>query len=189
MTEVIAFLNGADIRNSENIHTLVIKYLGSMGLIISGMFSGIDGPMAKIGAGLAIIAVRKVKDWRWFRKVFYGQRLDIHGVETHMKANEAIAAAQRRKMGTQSREGSVDLDSEEGLSESVKRTARNLGDSLLKFLEQKKLRLFATLGAAIAIAAIFRSPTVSALMFGIEKKKKKSNRVADLLLFSLVLSF
>ncbi|KAJ3305580.1 hypothetical protein HDU76_004986, partial [Blyttiomyces sp. JEL0837] len=58
MTDVIAFLNGASSLTGTTTMLLCIKYLGAIGLVSAGLFSGVDGPMAKIGAGIGMLAVQ-----------------------------------------------------------------------------------------------------------------------------------
>ncbi|KAJ3195502.1 hypothetical protein HK101_011938 [Irineochytrium annulatum] len=149
MTEVIAFLNGAATLSGERFVTLLIKYVGIFGMVVAGLFSGIDGPMAKIGSGVAILMIQSIRHWPWFRSVFYAETVSDE------RSEEAAESAA---------EDGVD----EGERFNRKITARTLRSSLLVFLEQRRLRLFATLGAAISIAAIFRAP-VGGVMFAIEE--------------------
>ncbi|KAJ3206799.1 hypothetical protein HDU67_007943 [Dinochytrium kinnereticum] len=108
MADVIAYLNGSQTINGSNLLLPAIRYLGSFGIVVGGLFSGIDGPMARID-GLS----------------------------------------------------DKDLDFNSGLKKSV------ASHALLDVLEQKRLRIFATLGASVAIAVIFRSP-LGGVMFAIE---------------------
>ncbi|KAI9359639.1 chloride channel [Zopfochytrium polystomum] len=145
MTEVIAFLNGASTLTGMTWLGLSLQLLGIIGLVSGGLYSGIDGPMAKIGAGLGILLVQGARRWTGFRRVFYGETLNLDAPIDPKLAEEKGEQSTKFKM-----------------------TAKNLGGSLLTFLEQKRLRLFATLGAAVAISAIFRAP-IGGVMFAVEE--------------------
>ncbi|KAI9207123.1 chloride channel [Polychytrium aggregatum] len=132
MTQVIAFLNGAAVLSGVTWQTIVGKCVGVIGLVASGLYSGIDGPMAKIGSSIAIVVTRGVHKFPVLRKIFYAEGGTLAKMDTDDSA-EAVGAM-----------------------------------SLFNVLEQKNLRLFATLGAAASIAAIFRAP-VGAAVFALEE--------------------
>lgn len=49
------------------------RYIGIFGLGVAGLYSGIDGPMAMIGASLAILVVLRIRRMPVFRRC---KRLD-----------------------------------------------------------------------------------------------------------------
>ncbi|KAJ3090463.1 hypothetical protein HK102_003680 [Quaeritorhiza haematococci] len=137
MTGVISFLNGSASMDSVDLTTTVVRFLGAFGIVVSGLYSGIDGPMAQIGASVGTLLVRLMRKTHTFRRIFYG--------EANKKA----------------------LDEE--LSTNSQKAGMTIGwKSLLSFLEQKKIRLFYTLGASASIAAVFRSP-IGGVMFALEE--------------------
>ncbi|ORY51054.1 Clc chloride channel [Rhizoclosmatium globosum] len=162
MTEVIAFLNGASALNSITLPVLAVKYLGIFGVVSAGLFSGIDGPMSEIGAGVAMVLVQQFTKWTSFRKLLYGETLDLglvndkSDVPTALKANQGSDAI---------------LDHsrvEHGDDAETARNHKNLGDSLLGFLMHRNLRLFATIGAAVSLAVIFGAP-IGGVLFAVEE--------------------
>ncbi|KNC96934.1 uncharacterized protein SPPG_07758 [Spizellomyces punctatus DAOM BR117] len=130
MVELIAFLNGANSITKSTLMNMAARFLGIFGIAVAGLYSGIDGPMAMIGASLAIFIVQLVRKVPVFRRFFYGE-----SHPKHLDAGPAAAAGR---------------------------------NALFSFLEQTALRLFATIGAAVAIAAIFRSP-LGGVMFTLEE--------------------
>ncbi|RKO87115.1 chloride channel [Blyttiomyces helicus] len=131
MTELIAFLNGADTRSQANIANNVFRYLGILGISLAGLYSGIDGPFAMIGASVAIFLVQIVDKTPFLRKFMY-------------------------------REMKLTVTPENDPSAVVTFNA------MLTALEKKRLRKFATLGAAVGITAIFRAP-IGGVMFALEE--------------------
>ncbi|KAJ3323085.1 hypothetical protein HDU76_013737 [Blyttiomyces sp. JEL0837] len=128
LTEIIAYLNGSYPIKGKTLRRPFLRYLGSFGIVLAGLYSGIDGPMSHIGASLAVYMARFMKWNAWTRSLFYGMEFeeDPHHVD-------------------------------------------NAGwQSLLSVLERRKLRVFATLGAAVTIAVIFRAP-IGGVMFAIEE--------------------
>ncbi|KAI9206351.1 chloride channel [Polychytrium aggregatum] len=132
MTQVIAFLNGAAVLSGVTWRTVLGKCIGVVGLVCSGLYSGIDGPMAKIGSSIAIISTEAIQYIPFIRRPFYGERESLSKMD------------------------------DEDSTESVGAT------NLFNVLEHKNLRLFATLGAAASIAAIFRAP-VGGAVFALEE--------------------
>ncbi|KAJ3110153.1 hypothetical protein HDU96_006858 [Phlyctochytrium bullatum] len=132
MSDVIAYLNGSHTINGSNLILPVIRYLGSFGIVVGGMFSGIDGPMARIGAALAIFLTRQMRRFSLTRLAFYGM-MD--------EELEATSGGLKRAVATK---------------------------AFLDVLEQKRLRIFATLGASVAITVIFRAP-LGGVLFAIEE--------------------
>ncbi|KAI8620401.1 voltage gated chloride channel-domain-containing protein [Chytriomyces sp. MP71] len=159
MTEVIAFLNGASSLNGITIKTLFVKYVAIIAIVSAGLFSGIDGPMSEIGAGVAMILVSEFTRWTWFRRLFYGETLDLGVVNgksdtaNKLKANAGSDAV---------------LDSEAGHDGETALHERKLADSLLGFLQHKQIRIFSTLGAAVSIAVIFGAP-IGGVLFAVEE--------------------
>ncbi|KAI9206069.1 chloride channel [Polychytrium aggregatum] len=132
MTQVIAFLNGAAVLSGVTWQTVIGKCIGVVGLVSSGLYSGIDGPMAKIGSSIAILGTEAIHNISFVRRLFYGEGPTLAKMDT------------------------------DDTSESIGAT------SLFNVLEHKNLRLFATLGAAASIAAIFRAP-VGGAVFALEE--------------------
>ncbi|KAJ3289605.1 hypothetical protein HDU79_003909 [Rhizoclosmatium sp. JEL0117] len=160
MTEVIAFLNGASAMNGVTLKVLVIRYIGILGLVSAGLFSGIDGPLSEIGAGVGMILVQQFTRWSSFRKLLYGETLDLglindkSDVATELQANKGSDAV---------------LDAAvTGTDKETQRNHKKLGDSLLGFLLSRNLRLFATIGAAVSIGVIFGAP-VGGVLFAVEE--------------------
>ncbi|KAJ3068780.1 hypothetical protein HDU98_008100 [Podochytrium sp. JEL0797] len=165
MTEVIAFLNGASAMHGITLTVLAVKYLGVMAIVSAGLFSGIDGPMSEIGAGIAMIMVRQATTWTWFRKLFFGETLDLGLVNdksdraTELKANTGSDAIM---------DSDSTHDAEAGETRQTVLNHHKLADSLLGFLQHKSLRLFATIGSAVSIAVIFRAP-IGGVLFAVEE--------------------
>ncbi|KAI8618153.1 voltage gated chloride channel-domain-containing protein [Chytriomyces sp. MP71] len=154
MPDTMAFLNGASSLHGIKIPTLTVKYIGVIGLVSAGLFAGIDGPLCEIGAGLGIILVRKVKHVPLLRRLFYGETLDLAHVDDQKDSAHSIARKQ--------------VASEQGLSNFDRIGQDNVEHTLLGFFEQKSIRIFATLGAAIALAVIFESP-IGGVLFAVEE--------------------
>ncbi|KAJ3135566.1 hypothetical protein HK101_004115, partial [Irineochytrium annulatum] len=134
MTEILTFLNGSHAFQGQTWVQICARYLGSFGVVVSGLFSGFDGPMARIGAGVAIRVVMQIRRYRGMRSLFYGE-------DPAKKADESATNDRKSKIGWK---------------------------AVLSVLEQKRLRMYATLGASVAIAAIFRAP-LGGVMFAIEE--------------------
>ncbi|KAJ3329072.1 hypothetical protein HDU76_008714 [Blyttiomyces sp. JEL0837] len=130
MSDIISFLNGSESFKGQSFVLTFARVFGSLGIVVAGLFSGIDGPMARIGAGIAIRIVRWVRKVKFLRRVFYGE--------------DPVTV------------------------KSGDRKSRISWKAVVSVLEQKRLRIFATLGAAVAIAAIFRAP-VGGVMFAVEE--------------------
>ncbi|KAI9101746.1 chloride channel [Phlyctochytrium arcticum] len=128
MVQLIAFLNGANSITKSTLLNMFARFFGVFGIATAGLYSGVDGPMAMIGASLAIFVVHCIRRLRVVRRWFYGERKDTD--------DDPAAKAGR--------------------------------NALFVFLEQSALRLYATLGAAVAISAIFRSP-IGGVMFTLEE--------------------
>ncbi|KAI8620038.1 voltage gated chloride channel-domain-containing protein [Chytriomyces sp. MP71] len=148
MTEVIAFLNGASSLHGITLKTLVIKYIGVIGVVSAGLFSGIDGPFAEIGAGLSILTVQRITNWVWFRRLFFAESLDLGTVDD--------VGDTAKRLG------------ERGYNATTKRTHKKLADGLLGFLKKISTRLFATIGASVSIAVIFGAP-IGGVLFAVEE--------------------
>ncbi|KAI8593151.1 chloride channel [Geranomyces variabilis] len=129
MVQLIAALNGASIKDKPSLFNLGLRYLGIWAVAVGGLYSGSDGPMALLGATVAVNLVLNVKKRGWIRRWFYGENPISRNADLAIKAGR---------------------------------------NALFTFLEQKALRLFATLGAAVAVSAIFRSP-LGGVMFALEE--------------------
>ncbi|KAJ3090464.1 hypothetical protein HK102_003681 [Quaeritorhiza haematococci] len=137
MTQVISFLNGSADLETINLITTIARAMGVFGIVIAGLYSGMDGPVAQIGASVGILLTKVIRRSHTLRRIFYGE-------------------ANKRAL-------------DEDVSASKKSAKTTIGwKALLSFLEQKKLRLFYTLGASAAIAAVFRSP-IGGVMFALEE--------------------
>ncbi|KAJ3137209.1 hypothetical protein HK100_000786 [Physocladia obscura] len=161
MTDVIAFLNGASALQGISLRVIVVKYLGIIGLVTAGLFSGIDGPMCQIGAGIAMILVRGATNWVPFRKLIYGETLDLGLVDD----KSDVATKLKANVGSDKVFG----DTEDGDADgNTQRVRKRLGDSLLGFLRNTNYRLFATIGAAVALSVIFHAP-IGGVLFAVEE--------------------
>ncbi|KAJ3066188.1 hypothetical protein HDU98_010512, partial [Podochytrium sp. JEL0797] len=150
MTEVIAFLNGASALHGVTMKTLAVKYVSIIGMVSAGLFSGIDGPMAEIGAGVGIVLAKQVTQWVWFRKLFYGETLDLGKIDD---------------LGDQ---GTHLNDTMNGINRITRWTHKKLVDGLLSFLQHRTVRLYATMGSSVAIAVIFKAP-IGGVLFAVEE--------------------
>jgi H+/Cl- antiporter ClcA len=56
--ELISFLNGSHMESFFSISTLLVKFIGLIAIVGSGLFSGIDGPSAHMGTIIALQAHR-----------------------------------------------------------------------------------------------------------------------------------
>ncbi|KAI8832509.1 chloride channel [Chytridium lagenaria] len=132
MSDVIAYLNGSQTINGGNLLLPAVRYLGTFGIVVGGLFSGIDGPMARIGAAVSIFLTRLMRNFSFTRYTFYGiTTQDLDSANTDLKKRVSLNA-------------------------------------LLDVLEQQRLRIFATIGAAVAITVIFRAP-LGGVMFALEE--------------------
>ncbi|KAJ3093192.1 hypothetical protein HK102_003600 [Quaeritorhiza haematococci] len=140
MTQVIAFLNGSANIKSVTLTTTVVRTIGVFGMVVAGLYAGIDGPMAQVGSNVGILLTQFIRRSHRLRRVFYGE-------------------------ASKEREKTEDIEADY----SKKSASTVFGwKGLLSFLEQKKLRLYATIGASAAIAAVFRSP-IGGVMFALEE--------------------
>ncbi|KAJ3257492.1 hypothetical protein HDU77_002697 [Chytriomyces hyalinus] len=159
MTDVIALLNGASSIDGMTLTVLAVKYVSIIGLVCAGLFSGVDGPMSQIGAGVAMVLVQGMLKWTWFRRAFLGETLDLGVVND--KGDLPVALQSNRGSTTP-------LDNELGDDRETDLQEQELADSLLGFLQNNQIRLFATLGAATSIAVIFRAP-IGGVLFAVEE--------------------
>ncbi|KAJ3228730.1 hypothetical protein HDU81_005950 [Chytriomyces hyalinus] len=159
MTDVIALLNGAASIDGMTLTVLAVKYVSIIGLVCAGLFSGVDGPMSQIGAGVAMLLVQGMLRWTWFRRAFLGETLDLGLVND--KGDLPVALQANRGSDTI-------LDNEVGDDRETDLQEQELADSLLGFLQNNQVRLFATLGAATSIAVIFRAP-IGGVLFAVEE--------------------
>ncbi|KAJ3415329.1 hypothetical protein HDV05_005199 [Chytridiales sp. JEL 0842] len=159
ITDVITFLNGNQSFKGQTFLLMLARILGTFGIVVAGLFSGIDGPVARIGAGLAVWMVRQIRRSPFLQRIFYGE-------------NNLIPSKKKRKNSLKPKnsestlsEASLPATEEEKKDQSESKVTWN---ALLTLLEQRRLRIFATLGTSVAIAAIFRAP-LGGVMFALEE--------------------
>ncbi|KAJ3325272.1 hypothetical protein HDU76_013217 [Blyttiomyces sp. JEL0837] len=134
MGDVISFLNGNNSFQEETFTlTTFGRLLGVFGIVCAGLFSGIDGPLARVGCGIAIEMVKVLRKSETLVRLFYGNKpTSKNSKEEH------------------------DL------------TSRISWESMMAVLENTKMRMFATIGASVGIAAAFRAP-FGGVMFAVEE--------------------
>jgi H+/Cl- antiporter ClcA len=142
MPEVIAFLNGNLQVRAYELSTLVLKTLGAICIVSSGLLTGFDGPMIHIGSMVAFLIVRRFFA-RFEKTSWMGMGTKSFGVT--MKGSKMAHMETIRRMAT-AHEYEAVRDSE----------------------LQKRTLDFATLGACAALAAAFRSP-LAAVTFALEE--------------------
>ncbi|KAI8808570.1 chloride channel [Cladochytrium replicatum] len=134
------------------------RIVGAFGIVASGLYSGIDGPFAQIGASVCIIGITGILQSHFLRRMFFGEaKKEVYSTPNFFQ----------RIFGHSSTHG--DDDDNEITDEDRARLASNFGwDALLDFLKARRIRTFATVGAATAITAIFRSP-LGGVVFALEE--------------------
>jgi hypothetical protein len=70
MTDIITFLNGNQSFNNQTATLMISRILGTFGIVVAGLFSGIDGPVARIGAGLAVWIIRSIRKSALLSRLF-----------------------------------------------------------------------------------------------------------------------
>lgn len=133
MPEVIAFLNGNLQTRAYELSTLILKIVGSVCIVASGLLSGFDGPMIHIGSILAYL----MTTWIWKSDTFglKGMGLGTRHFGVTLRRHQPADHATIRRRATA-------------------HEFEEVRDSEL----QKKTLDFATLGACAAFSAAFRSP-------------------------------
>lgn len=153
MPEVIAFLNGNLQTRAYEFSTLVLKVVGSICIVSSGLMSGFDGPMIHIGAIVAYLIVYRA--WAAFT--------------SRRDGNGKVGSLANFGLGTKSLGLTMKNKSHVDGNTTIRRQASfheyvEVRDSEL----QKRTLDFATLGACAALSSAFRAP-LAAVTFALEE--------------------
>ncbi|KAI8808569.1 hypothetical protein BJ742DRAFT_273166 [Cladochytrium replicatum] len=166
MTSVISFLNGSADMHSHDLIPTVIRIIGAFGIVASGLYSGIDGPFAHIGASVCIIGITGILQSHFLRRIFFGEARKA--VYTTPSVFQRVTGRSSSRSSDGLTYSGEDKDGEIS-AEDRARLASNFGwNALLDFLKARRVRTFATIGAAVAITAIFRSP-LGGVVFALEE--------------------
>jgi len=87
--ELIAYLNGSVIEQYFSVSTMIVKFVGLIAIVGSGMASGIDGPAAHIGSIIALQASRWLGPlWVTFlHKLTTDVDISMHANDDHFRAH------------------------------------------------------------------------------------------------------
>jgi hypothetical protein len=126
-------LNGATSVGHYSLVTIAIQYIGTVGLMLSGLYSGIDGPMASIGAGLSIVLVSNIKRVKWLRRFVYGHTVDLHAPEHHRLTSGGGGGGNGNGNGNGN-----GRKAQKAFSRGERKRSKNIGESLFEFFEHRK---------------------------------------------------
>ncbi|CAI5525003.1 unnamed protein product [Closterium sp. Naga37s-1] len=141
--EIKGFLNGNSIPGFFELRTTVVKFLGLLLVVAAGMPVGREGPMAHIGAGIAVALVH----------------LPLIGLHAHASAHGKKRADKPRRETGRVRGGKPSASSGSG---------GHHGGAAVAWMDRDEQRAFVTYGGAAGVAAAFKAP-IGGVLFMFEE--------------------
>lgn len=187
--EVMGFLNGSTTKRAMDFMTLIVKVVGVICAVASGLAVGPEGPMIHIGA---LVGVRCIRDiaavrWLWSRS---SEAEQVRGLDRDAKpdpgslpkedseasqaVHDAVATSDDktprasltgapRKPGTANGAGAAAAH-----RPRARRKHQNRGRRIISFRNDHDERVFTAVGAAAGITAAFRAP-IGGVLFAVEE--------------------
>ncbi|CAI5993582.1 unnamed protein product [Closterium sp. NIES-65] len=142
--EIKGFLNGNSIPGFFELRTTVVKFLGLLLVVAAGMPVGREGPMAHIGAGIAVALVH----------------LPLIGLHAHASARgkKRVDSKPRRETGR----------ARGGKSSASSGSGGHHGGAAVAWMDRDEQRAFVTYGGAAGVAAAFKAP-IGGVLFMFEE--------------------